>query len=241
MRALLVLLVFLPSLAFAGFAGGGATTCLTAGSASIGCINYNGTTQAAGQFDSGAVAPVHTNLLNYDGAFAATALKSGSGASGFTFSSFSGAAAIFNSSLPAQYILYSNGSGDVYINGIAQVQVQIGGALIAIYTSSGAAVTGTLSTSGQVTSNAKNVLSVNDTQAGQAGIAITVTASPFAYTATYGGSVAVGGGTVTGMTLTRNSVVVWSTTLANDMVPVRAGDIVTVTYTTAPTMYQLSD
>lgn len=101
------------------------------------------------------------------------------------------------------------------------------------------ATTGTFS--GQVTSNTKNVLSVLDTQTGQAPVAITVGASPFAYTAPYGGSVAVGGGVVTQMTLTRGGVVFWTTTLANDTVPVRAGDILTVSYTTTPVMYQASN
>ncbi len=111
----------------------------------------------------------------------------------------------------------------------------------ATFTQSGLLVNGTLLVLGQVASNSKNVLSVLDTQAGQAPVAITVGASPFAYTATYGGSVAVGGGVVTQMTLTRGGVVFWTTTLANDVVPVRAGDILTVSYTTVPVMYQASN
>jgi len=225
-----------------------AYSAVTAGSATIGAVAYNGTTQAAGQFDSGAVAPVHTNVLNYDGTFAATGLKLTPGGVGMQFGVVAngtvtalGPAA---SALSAyNYVVAISAAGGTMLNTLTGTSLTIGVANSTVVTISatGASVTGTLSTSGQVTSNAKNVLSVNDTQAGQAGVAITVGASPFAYTATYGGSVAVGGGTVTGMTLTRNSVVVWSTTLANDMVPVRAGDIVTVTYTTAPTIYQLSD
>ncbi len=79
------------------------------------------------------------------------------------------------------------------------------------------------------------------TSAGQPCVAITVGASPFAYTATNGGDVTVGGGVVTAMTKTRATVVVWNTTLANDDIPVRAGDIITVTYTTVPVMYQCSN
>lgn len=86
-----------------------------------------------------------------------------------------------------------------------------------------------------------SIQSTLDVTAGQAPSSITVTASPFAYTATYGGSVTVSAGTITSVTLTRASTVVWSSALTADVIPVRAGDVVTVTYTAAPTMYQLSD
>ncbi len=233
-KILSLFLILFSASAFAGWPSSGSVTCLTAGSASIGCINYNGTTQAAGQFDSGAVAPVHTNVLNYDGVLSVTNLYAG--ASGTASAIFVG-----SNGIGTGLLVYSdvNGSKIQAFNNTLSI---VGSAsAFATFTSTGASIQGTLSVSGQVTSNSKNVLSVNDTQTGQPGVSITVTASPFAYTATYGGSVAVGGGTVTGMTLTRNSVVVWSTTLANDIVPVRAGDIVTVTYTTAPVMYQLSN
>jgi lysophospholipase L1-like esterase len=77
--------------------------------------------------------------------------------------------------------------------------------------------------------------------AGVAGVAITLGASPYAYTAQAAGIVAVSGGTVSAITLTRNSVVVWSASTFSDLVPVCLGDIVTVTYTVAPTMYMLAD
>ena len=76
-------------------------------------------------------------------------------------------------------------------------------------------------------------------KAGLTPIAITVGASPFAYTATATGSVAVSGGAVTNMTLTRGGTVVWNTTLSSDVIPVTLNDVVTVTYTTAPTMNEL--
>ncbi|MHB8915933.1 MAG: polysaccharide deacetylase family protein [Thiobacillus sp.] len=85
------------------------------------------------------------------------------------------------------------------------------------------------------------VLPYVETSAGSTPIAITVGASPFAYTAPYGGSVSISGGTVSSVTVTRNSVVVYTSALADNIVPVRTGDIVTVTYTAAPTMYQLSN
>ena len=244
MKKLLLALIFAPSIAWAGFNAGGTTTCLTAGSASTGCIAYNGTTQSAGQFDSGTVAPVHTNALNFDGAFSATTLQAGSGATGFRVEPLVGSAyaAIYSTNVVSgaiNYTLGSNGSTTI-LNGTTTVLAADGIGVITVQPYA-ASVAGTLSTSGQVTSNAKNVLSVNDTQAGQPCMSITVGASPFAYTATYGGDVTVGGGVVTAMTKTRATVVVWNTTLANDDIPVRAGDVLTVSYTTAPAMYQCSN
>lgn len=88
---------------------------------------------------------------------------------------------------------------------------------------------------GSVTSN---------TTPGQLPVSITVGTSPFVYTATYAGSVTISGGSVTNTTLTRSSVAVWSVggTAADAVIPVRSGDVVTVTYSAAkPTMYQLSN
>lgn len=72
-------------------------------------------------------------------------------------------------------------------------------------------------------------------------VSITVGASPFAYTAPTAGSVCISGGAVTQVTLARNSTVVYTSTLAVDQIVVRKGDVVTVTYTTAPTMYFLGN
>lgn len=63
---------------------------------------------------------------------------------------------------------------------------------------------------------------------------ITVGASPFSYTAPQAGTVVVAGGTVSALTITRGTAV--SLGVVSGAVPVRQGDIVTVTYTGAPTM-----
>jgi hypothetical protein len=44
----------------------------TAGNSSTGFVNYNGTTQSAGQFDGSTTSPSHTTQLNYDGYLYAT-------------------------------------------------------------------------------------------------------------------------------------------------------------------------
>ena len=61
-----------------------------------------------------------------------------------------------------------------------------------------------------------------------------VGASPFAYQAPFRGTVVVQGGTVSAVTMTRGaSVVTWP---AGSVVPVFTGDVVTVTYSVAPTI-----
>ena len=63
--------------------------------------------------------------------------------------------------------------------------------------------------------------------------AITVGASPYTYTATTGGTLAVTAGTVTGVTLTRAGV---TAAVAVGNIPVRNGDAIAITYTLAPTV-----
>jgi hypothetical protein len=64
---------------------------------------------------------------------------------------------------------------------------------------------------------------------------ITVTASPFKYTAPMGGSVIIEGGTVSQVTYTR-STTAYVTGQTSGMFPVGAGDILIVTYSGTPTM-----
>jgi hypothetical protein len=85
-----------------------------------------------------------------------------------------------------------------------------------------------------------NAVIINDTKAGQSPVAITVGASPFSYTMPYGGSVDISGGMVTHITRSRAGVTTWTSTLSSATIAGRAGDVVTVTYTTAPTMYQVT-
>lgn len=64
---------------------------------------------------------------------------------------------------------------------------------------------------------------------------ITVGASPYAYVAPHHGSVSIQGGTVSAVTLTRQGTAV-TLGLTAGLVPVATGDVVTVTYSAAPTM-----
>src|SRR4030042_844362 len=55
-----------------------AISLVTAGSATVGAVQYNGTTQATGQWDGGSTTPSHTTRLNFDGYLYCTALYSSS-------------------------------------------------------------------------------------------------------------------------------------------------------------------
>ena len=65
--------------------------------------------------------------------------------------------------------------------------------------------------------------------------AVTPGASPYTYTAPQYGTLAVSGGTVTAITLTRAGITAAIGILAG-LVPVATGDKVTITYTVAPTI-----
>ena len=62
---------------------------------------------------------------------------------------------------------------------------------------------------------------------------ISLTASPFAYTAAARGFVTISGGTVSNVTLTRANTMI---PVSGSTVPVMNGDIVTVAYSVAPTL-----
>lgn len=63
---------------------------------------------------------------------------------------------------------------------------------------------------------------------------VVATGSPFSYTTTQGGNLLVVGGTVSQITIKRDQVYV--TGLTSGFIPVSNGDVVTITYTVAPTL-----
>lgn len=63
---------------------------------------------------------------------------------------------------------------------------------------------------------------------------VVVAASPSSFTASSGGAVAISGGTISAVTLRRSGTTVAVGT--SRLVPVENGDVVTVTYSAAPTM-----
>lgn len=66
-------------------------------------------------------------------------------------------------------------------------------------------------------------------------LVLVLTPSPVAYQATKDGAIVVDGGIVSTITLTRSSVVV-SIPATSGMFPVRQNDVLTITYTVAPTV-----
>ena len=65
---------------------------------------------------------------------------------------------------------------------------------------------------------------------------VTVSASPFAYEAKEPGTLFVGGGTVSSITLTRGGTAITVATSTTRLIPVGINDIVTVTYSVLPTI-----
>lgn len=97
---------------------------------------------------------------------------------------------------------------------------------------------GTSSTTDALTLNGSPVSAANST--GSAPLGLSVGTSPYAYTASVRGAVAVSGGTVSAITITRGGAVVQTGVIAG-MFPVLNGDIVTVTYSAVPTMDFISE
>lgn len=70
----------------------------------------------------------------------------------------------------------------------------------------------------------------------QAAEVVTLPASPASYEAPSAGFVLIGGGSVSGVTLTRGRVSV-ATGVVGGFIPVGAGDSVTITYSAAPEVH----
>ena len=99
----------------------------------------------------------------------------------------------------------------------------------------------TVNATGILEQAGKVVLTHLDTSAGQTPASITVGASPFTYTAPYAGWVSLSGGSSVNASITRAAVNYISGLGTGRVIPVRAGDTVTVTYSATPTMYMVSD
>ena len=90
---------------------------------------------------------------------------------------------------------------------------------------------------GQVIAQAWRSFFQQFVQAPSAILPITLTASPFSYTAVEPGNLAISGGTISAITLTRGTTVITlATSAAAKLVPVAIGDIVTITYSILPTL-----
>ena len=66
--------------------------------------------------------------------------------------------------------------------------------------------------------------------------AITLSGSPFSYTANNNGTLIVSGGTVSAISLVRGAVSIPLSTVRPIAVPISIGDIITITYTVVPTV-----
>lgn len=77
------------------------------------------------------------------------------------------------------------------------------------------------------------------TQAPPNFVAQTVSGSPFSYTAREPGTIAISGGTITAITLTRGAVTI-SLGTTPKLIPVAINDVVAITYSVLPTIYFIS-
>ena len=110
-----------------------------------------------------------------------------------------------------------------------------GGAAATSISSNGSTITatGNVAVTGSMTLAGSPVAAANTP--GAAATTPTVGASPYAYTATVRGEAIISGGTVTAVTLTRGSTVI-TMPMTSGAYSMMAGDVLTVTYSAAPTM-----
>lgn len=99
----------------------------------------------------------------------------------------------------------------------------------------------TVNATGTLEQAGKGVLTHLDTSAGQAPVSITVGASPFTYNAPYAGSVSISGGSSVSISVTRATITYISGLSSGQVIHVRAGDSIAVSYASTPTMYMVSD
>lgn len=76
-------------------------------------------------------------------------------------------------------------------------------------------------------------------QQAPAALEITLDASPFSITPNAQGMLSVNSGTVSSVILTRGNINITISGDARSIIPIRIGDIVTITYSVAPTVYFL--
>ena len=83
--------------------------------------------------------------------------------------------------------------------------------------------------------NSANLKFISENGIAQPASTVTVGDSPYSYTPSIAGTVAVSGGTVTDISITRKGTSI-PTGITSGLIPVASNDTVVVTYTTAPTM-----
>ena len=119
-------------------------------------------------------------------------------------------------------------------NAVSAATATISGALDAANVNATAGLTAPTPAQGDSSTNAATTEFVG-LGSNSAPTAITIGASPFAFTLPGKGAVLVVGGTVTGITITRGGSGALATGVVAGVFPGSKGDIVTVTYTAVPT------
>jgi hypothetical protein len=129
-------------------------------------------------------------------------------------------------------LIVVNGTGQANFDKATPVAITVTTSTQFTYTISSTTATSTVGDIGVCNYFVKQPLSVlNNSQ-----VTVAVGASPFAYTAPAIGSVIISGGTVSAITLTHAGGTPVNIGVVAGVIPVLASDVVTVTYTVAPTM-----
>jgi len=124
-----------------------------------------------------------------------------------------------------------NGTGQANFDKATPVSITVVNATSFTYTISSTTATSTIGAIGCTSYFMTPPSVLNGTN-----ITISVGGSPFAYTVPAYGNVVVQGGTVSAITLTRPGGAAVNIGVTAGIIPVQTGDIVTVTYSVAPTM-----
>ena len=128
-------------------------------------------------------------------------------------------------------VIVVNGTGQANFDKATPVAITVVSSTVFTYTITSTAATSTVGAivCASYFMNPASVLN-------SAQVAVTPGASPFAYTAATYGNLVIQGGTVSAITLTRPGGAAVTLGVTAGMFPVQANDVVTVTYSVAPTM-----
>jgi len=128
-------------------------------------------------------------------------------------------------------LIVVNGTGQANFDQATPIAITVVSTTSFTYTISSTTATSTIGDIGIASYFVNPVSVLNSSQ-----ITVSVGASPYAYTVSTYGNLVVNGGTVSSITITRPGGSAVNIGVVAGMFPVQAGDVVTVTYTVAPTM-----
>jgi len=128
-------------------------------------------------------------------------------------------------------VIVVNGTGQANFDQATPVAITVVNSTSFTYTISSTTATSTIGDIGVASYFVNPVSALNSAQ-----VTVSVGASPFAYTVSTYGNLVINGGTVSSVTITRPGGAAVTLGVVAGMFAVQAGDVVTITYTVAPTV-----